>query len=64
MATRRRRKIDLEKVRSNLYSIAIGDDDRLAVAAARVLLQDAQSAEITVKTEPQLLNEINAALQK
>ena len=62
MATTRKRKIDLDRVRSRLYSITLGDDDRLAVAAARVLLQDSQAAQHVSAPSESLLEDISNAL--
>ena len=38
--TVRKRKVDLERVRSRLYSIVLSGEDREAVQAARVLLSE------------------------
>ena len=59
--TVRRRRIDLDRVRSRLYTIVLEGEDRAAIAAARVLLLDAPTS-TDEGPKPALLDSIREAL--
>ena len=59
--TVRRRRIDLDRVRSRLYTIVLEGEDRAAIAAARVLLLDAPTS-ADEGPDASLLADIQAAL--
>ena len=60
----RKRKIDSGRIRARLYRIVLdSEDNREVIAAARVLLQDAQAERHGDGVDSNLLRDINASLK-
>ena len=51
----RTRKVNLARVRSRLYAITQDGDDRVAVQAARVLLQEDAASSESSGADPELI---------
>lgn len=58
----RKRKIDLERVRSKLYTIALEGADRDAVGAARVLMNHARQSPEDGQVDLDMLEQLKDAL--